>query len=204
MRRYLAWSVGAIVVAALLAPAAQGAEFTASEYPAEMHSEIPAGSQSFTTEAGTVYCDSTLAGYGEEASQTAALHATYSGCEAFGFISVSVNTEECDYVFHLDSEVAEHKYTATVSIVCPEGQSIKITAASCALEIGAQGPLSHGIVEDTTNGIIDMTAEITGINYTVTKDGLFCPFSGTGAKEGGEYVSVEAAAIESDQGLYID
>jgi len=199
-------TIGITVVAALalsvMASAAQAVEFTAENYPTEFHGENGAGSEEFNTEAGSVECASTFSGTAEEASTTVTTVPVYSECVAFGFVEAAVNTEECHYLFHLGASLGEDKYTATVTVQCPTGQSIKITAATCAAEVGAQGPLSHVIVEDTTNGFLDVTAEVTEINYTVTKDGLFCPFSGTGAKEGGEYLSNEPISI--GEGLSID
>jgi hypothetical protein len=42
------------------------------------------------------------------------------------------------------------------------------------------------------------------VKYNVTQDGFGCPFNGTGAKEGAEYIQDAAVTIKSTNGATID
>jgi len=199
--------LGIAAVAALamsvVASAAQATEFTASEYPSSFHGSNTSGEEVFSTEAGDVKCDSEFSGEAKEASSSVTAHAEYSECEAFGFVNATVDTEGCDYVFNLPAEGT----TATVDVACGEGESIKITAASCAAEVGAQEDLEHvGFANGTgeTEDEVEVTATATEIAYTVTKDGFLCPFSGTGTKEDGSYTTEGAATKITDDEHSLD
>lgn len=199
--------LGTAMVAALalsvMASAAQAVNFTAEEEPASFHGENGFGNEVFTTEAGSVECDSTFSGEGSKSPTITAIP-VYTNCEAFGFVDADVDMTSCAYTFHLESDLGGDKYTALVTIECEdEGDAIDITALSCSATVAPQGSLSHVILNDTTNGIIHVEAAVSDIDYTVTKDGFLCPFSGTGAKEGGEYNSEEPVAIGSEQGIHI-
>lgn len=202
---------GATVVAALalsgVAAGAQAAEFTASEYPAAFHGELSAGGEVLETEAGAVECDTTVSGEFTEATTTKTMAVVKSNCQAFGFLSATVDTEECHYTLHIVANLGGGKYTATATYECPEGQSIKIVAASCEAEIGSQGPVPHVILTRTPGagaGRYHMQKEMEGIAYNVNKDGFLCPFGGTGAREDGSLTSVEPMEIISEQALDID
>jgi hypothetical protein len=69
-----------------------------------LHGESAAGAEEFITEAGAMECARTISGEFGEKSSTVEAHPEYSECQAFGFLSATVNTEECNYRFHLESE----------------------------------------------------------------------------------------------------
>jgi len=172
---------------------AAATELTTGAYPATATSGASAGIETFNTEAGSVKCDTSYTAELTEGSSTVAVSPSFSNCSAFGFLSATVDPEECEYVLHAGEEVETGKYAATADLVCPEGQAVRITAASCEADVEAQEGLSTVYV---TNGegspaALEVEPEIAEINYVVTKDGLFCPFSGTGEKEGAELTSSE-------------
>ncbi|HEX3735701.1 MAG TPA: hypothetical protein VHU86_11195 [Solirubrobacterales bacterium] len=193
-------AMGAVMASAALATP----QFTATEYPVEIHGAGGTGStaEKFTTEAGTVECGaSTFTGTQSGASSTLTMHPTYTECVAFGFLSAAVNTEECNYIFHANTKVSTDHYTLSTDVSCPAGQSIKITASTCSAEVKAQtgltpvnavnDPESGGKAEDVT-----VTPAVNGqIAYTVTRDGFLCPFNGTGNKTGGSYTATGPVTV---------
>jgi len=204
-------TLGLALIAALaigaLASSAQALEFTteSEEYPAELHGEGAAGNDVFETEGGPAECASTYSGSLGEASSTVELHPDYSECQAFGFVSATVDTEGCNYLMHLQSEYEENAFETTADIVCGEGESIKITAASCAIEYGPQENLSAFTFHLDIFPKVKLTikAALNSLEYTVTKDGFLCPFSGTGEREGGELTTNELVTLGAEPLVHI-
>jgi hypothetical protein len=191
----LGLAIGALLaLSAVIASSATAVpQFTCSSYPCQATGSNTKGSEVFTTEGGKVECDSHFITHSiNEATSTITTTPTYTNCEAFGFLSATVNTEGCSYVSHAtqtDASGTTHWWTAHVDVACPAGQSIKVTASTCKVEIKAQTGLTTDDIEkdftDPTGVHITHTEE--GIAYTVTQDGFLCPFGGTGNKTGGKY-----------------
>jgi hypothetical protein len=213
--------VAMLAMSAIVASAAQAeattAKFTAQDgtYPESFSGTNTAGNEVFTTEGGSVECDSSFSGSAAAASQTVEAHPVYTNCKAFGFLNATVTTTGCNYLFHITTKLALHKYQAHVDVVCTGGAVITIVASTCEATVGAQTGLTTVDLETMTNkapAVNDITVTATiptelggtkGIKYTVTKDGFLCPFGGTGAKTGGGYESKAAATITSAGGIHI-
>lgn len=172
----------------------------ATQYPVTIHGAT-SGIERFTSEAGAVECESSSydAVVSEETS-TVTVTPEYSKCKAsFLGTEATINMEGCTYVFHAGGKVATDSYLAVTDISCPEGHSIKITAATCKLEMKAQTGLeSVDLVDDTeASPKKDITVQptITGMAYTVTQDGIFCPFNGTGNKTDGGYTNTQGITV---------
>ena len=193
IRKFKILSVAAfavLAVSALGASGAQASKFTADAYPTTVTAESAKGNDVFHTEAGDVECKSHFEGtLAKEASETLTVTAKYTECQAFGFVSATVEMKTCDYVFHT---------SGAVDVVCGT-EPIKIVASSCTATVGGQPGLT---TVELANGTADVTAKanVTGIAYTVTKDGLFCPFNGTGAKEGATYKQGTAVTVAATNG----
>jgi len=195
--------VAVLAMSALAATAAQAApQFTCSAYECSATGSNTIGSETFTTEAGGVQCDShftveevgTTVGTGIQNAETkVTVTPTYTGCTAFGFLGATVNVEGCDYVFTATEKIAEGVYTHHVDVVCPTGQSIKITAGTCKAEVKAQTGLTRVKTTNLANGTVTVQPEVGGISLNVTQDGFGCPFSGTGAKTGSYHGHVVVA-----------
>lgn len=179
-------------------------EFNAESYPVTIHGTGANIGEKFTTEAGAVECEVShyhgeiSAHYHSTFPSTATVHPTYTGCKAFGFLSATVTTTGCDYVFHVTEKVIADYYRAHVTIECEVGKSIKITASTCAAEVKPQSLTTVDITNDTAatpKKDITVKPTVTGIKYTVTSDGFLCPFGGTGEKAGGEYSTAENGRI---------
>jgi len=224
IRKFKALGVALVAVMAMsafVASAAQAIHIDTGTYPATVHGTGENIGEEFNTEAGQVKCKvSHYTGNVSEISSTLTVHPTYTECSAFGFLSATVSTEECNYVFHAtEHEAATGTYRAHVDVTCPVGQSIKIVASTCKAEVKAQTGLTTVDITNMTgapgSGITDdLTVKATlgkgkegggngkegPVAYTVTQDGIGCPFSGTGAKTGGEYATKEYFTLTSSTG----
>ncbi len=187
--------VAVLAMSAVVASAASASNFTASKYPTAATAASEKGNDDFKTEAGSVECKASFAVDALEGpSETATVTPTYSECQAFGFLSATVNMNGCDYVFHTNGEV---------DVECPAGKVITIVASTCEATVGTQTGLKSVALSNSGAGI-SAQANVTGIAYTVTKDGFLCPFNGTGAKTGASYVQNKAVQVSSTNGATID
>lgn len=183
----------------LLLPSAAGASnFEALEYPAAV-TGTQEGTFVFKTEAGSLECpEGTFSGTLSEASSTLSLLPTFAKCKAFGFLEATVTPEGCVFVLHAGAETSLYNFSGTTDISCGEGKSIKVTTATCTAAIGSQSGLSSVSYVDQVETMPEkfkFGANLSGIGYTVTKDGFACPFNGTGAKTGG--TMTEAAVVKA-------
>jgi hypothetical protein len=188
----------------------------AGAYPATIHGST-AASQKFVTEAGSIECKSSsfhaVLSEGEIETSTLTLTPEYKECKAsFLGAAATVEMEGCSYLLHVVEKTSSDNYRAYTDVTCPAGQSIKITAFTCKAEIKAQTERETvDLIDDTGGGPkkdITMRPTLGGISYTVTQDGLFCPFNGTGERTNGEYTSAENITLTgqnpSEPGQKID
>jgi hypothetical protein len=129
----------------------------------------------------------------------------YGICRINPTIRMTVDMNECDYVFHLTETVTgtvNDEYKITATIVCPTGHHISLTLFTneefhkvkkqsfCHITI-TEAPSYDGLIaRDTTNGSIDITGKIPGIvaskEFVVGTDedkGILCPTEETKAAE---------------------
>jgi hypothetical protein len=194
--------VAVLALTAVVASAASAASYTASSYPTTGTGESAVGNGIITTEAGKVECRTHFEATLTAASSQLTAKAQVSECKAFGFLNATVSMGSCDYVFN-QPQGSGDSYTATTNVACGSG-SIMVTAGTCKLTIGSQGPLSK--VELTNNTALEdvfVKLGITGIAYTVVTDGIGCPFIGTGAKTGATSTYHSAVTFDSTNGAVI-
>lgn len=195
--KVLGLAIAAVMaMGALSASAASAANFTAAEYPVTIHAE-GGGSETFHTLAGDVVCNtSTFSGSATGASETLTVHPEYSDCKVFGILNSTVDTTGCNYIFHTGSGSGDN-WTATVSVSCGSGSSIKVTAATCAAEIKSTGQLSSvDLINNTGAGDVEVNPTVGGIPYTVTKDGLGCGFGKVGEERSdGTYTATKNITV---------
>lgn len=175
----------------------------AGTYPVTIHGSTTAG-QKFLTEAGSVECKSStfhaVVSAEEKETSKLTLTPTYKECKAsFLGVAATVEMEGCAYVLHVAEKASADNYRAYTDISCPAGKSIKIVAGTCKAEIKAQTERETVDLVDDTGASpkkdITMRPTLAGIAYTVTQDGAFCPFNGTGEKTAGEYTSAEGITL---------
>jgi hypothetical protein len=172
---FLALAMGVFLVFPAISSASN---FTANSYPATFTGT--SSGQEFVLEAGKVECSTThFEGTLAASSSSVTIAAKYTSCKAFGFVAATVNMNGCDYVFST---------FGTWEIHCG-ASPITITASNCEVTINSQAGLAPLSLANGSGGLW-LGPETGSLAYTVTKDGFACPFSGTGAKIGGDYISV--------------
>ncbi len=189
-RRLSLIAAASAALVGLAASPAQAGEFEASVYPVIVSGEAVEGSHVLAAGELKVTCASVeLDGELPGQTETLMVSPTYSGCTSFG-VSATVQANGCQYELVPGEEVEEDRFSGTVDIVCPEGQTATVVALAgkCKAEIGSQsGIASFAYQSDFEPEPADVTveAEAKEISYTVTKDEFPCPFSGTGEKSDG-------------------
>lgn len=168
-----------LALLAIGASTASAAAFQAAEYTAELKGQQE-GSHVLTAEGGLSITCTTVSMSGEmtKASETIELTPTYSGCTASG-LSATVATEGCKFRFDANA--------SDMDIVCPGTNAILVKAVTCEAKIGSQNGITT-VTNSNSKGppeAVSINASLKGIKYNKVKDGLFCPFSGTGEKEDG-------------------
>jgi hypothetical protein len=181
------------------------AEFEAGAYPASAHGSGSLGAFQLETEAGSLDCGGDFFFGGKLSAASSQISFGYAGlsCSAFGFESATVKAEECRFAINARSELAADEFDAYVSLICPAGKSIKITAGTCSVELKSQWMLKTvEIVNDTAATpypIVTVTPEVTGLQYLITQDGLGCPFAGTGMRSSGKINGSEPLTFTAEK-----
>lgn len=202
--------VAVLALSAMVASAASAAgQYTAASYPTSGTGHSPAGNDVFKTEGGTVECTATFAATLNAPTSKLTVVPTYTGCKAFGFAAATVEMDECDYTFETPAKTAtSHLWTAPVAVDCPAGKEITVIAGNCEIRIPAQTPGGHAMIQAKTNtpaspDDVTVQATVTGITYTVVKDGFLCPFAGTGERHDGTYTQGVPVTFHSSNGKSI-
>jgi len=140
------------------------------------------GVQRFQTPEGTIECTTaTFSAYSEtEVLGELTVKPHYTNCSTFGFSKNDINLNGCTYTFTTPVSLGSETVTwggEQLHLVCPTGSQIEITptffgASVCTQLIGPQTPTGGHIVgvNKTSEGIVDVTLEITlsGLHYTGT------------------------------------
>ena len=183
--------IAVLALTAVVASSASAANYTASSYPTTGVGESALGNDVFTTEAGKVECSTHLTIHIGVKTPTVQGTFIYSNCKAFGFLNATVTG--CVYTFTEPTGSAD-SYSAKVDVT----STCTIVASTCEVKVEPQTGLSSvAITNETAAGDVKVKANVTGIAYNVTKDGIGCPFSGTGKKAGATYVQGSAITVDS-------
>ena len=182
----------ALALTAVMASAASATgTYTSSQYPTTGTATSASGNDTFTTEAGTFECNTHFEGSLNAPSSHLRIKVTHTECR-FSIFTVAVHTNGCEYTFETPAKVSVDNYTAPVQVVCPAGKVIQITTPAgspfCEITVAPQTPAgSVAIVDNTATGDVALAFGLTGINYTVTKDGFGCPYASLGPKTGARH-----------------
>jgi hypothetical protein len=157
------------------------------------------GTNTFTVEGTAVECSTAkfaVVGETSSPSETVVVHPEYSGCKAFSFLSATVTTTGCNYTLNA---------AGTVTIGCTGTNKITIVGGTCEATVGSQGPLSGIAYENITGSpsTVKVTANVTTVGVTKTKDGIACPFSGTGSATGTYAGKVIASGVNASTGVAV-
>ena len=137
------------------------------------------------------------------------VHPVYSGCKAFGFVSATVTTTDCNYLFMPEGTEDEKMFfnAGEFKVECDAGRTINIDAGTCSASIGPQTVTTGIEFSNTTNSPGEFDIHTTGSPVTVTKnvDGFFCSFSGTGNTTGTYTATARVRCFEGNtqKGCYI-
>jgi hypothetical protein len=203
-------AMAALALTAVAASAAQAAPaFHVESAPATLTGEQTT-TQEFTTNSGIVTCSTATFSGTTTVTETTTQEMTpsYSGCKAFGFLSSTVEHNECKYVFHLVAGGVS-PFPATVDVVCPGGKAIVVKSAftNCVVTVTSQNTLTGVTFTNTgtkTTRDLDVSLSIEGITYTQT--GTNCA-GGEGTFHNGKMHG--AATVKADnssgvqEGLFI-
>jgi hypothetical protein len=194
----------AVFLFAVSASPASALKFTASTYPTVGTAESALGNDAFTTEAGKIECKSHFEGSIAAAQSTLTVKATYTKCQAFGFISATVSMNSCVFEFTSPTETAADTFSGAAHVRC-SGEPALLVAGTCKATVGEQSPGgSVSGTDNTATGDASVQANVNEINYTVTQDGIGCPFEGTGPKTGATYVQAQPVTVQATNGATID
>jgi hypothetical protein len=185
-------ALAVLALGAFLASAASAAEFHSElEHTIIKGSQAAAFNDKFTVSAGTTECENTSYS-GTQATKTSTTQsasATYSGCTATFGLSVTVDPNGCEYVFHTAA-------TNTVDIVCPGATKyIAVTAPGCEITIPEQTGLK-GITFTNSSPETDIIVHIditNQIKYIEHDKGFFptCAMHNTEQTSNGSYTGRE-------------
>jgi hypothetical protein len=158
----------------------------------------------FGTKTSTIQiaCNLTFAGtVSEKTPSKVTVHPTYSECVKVLGLTITVDTEGCDYVLY--AETTEHTKTddkgvnegketdAPVEIECTSGNNIKITIGSvCTITITSVAEKLHGVVYDNEG-----TLKARDIKVTPTVDNTKYQAPGIGCRIGGLKAEAEDGFI---------
>jgi hypothetical protein len=203
-------AVAALALTAVAASAAQAApEFHVESAPATITGE-QTGTQKFTTNAGTVECQTaTFKGSTSVTTTTTQeLIPSYSNCSAFGgFLNASVVTTGCGYLFHLTAGGVS-PFPATVDVKCSAGSKITVTAGSCVVTVEAQTGLGGITLTNTgtkTTRDVDAALNVTGVKYNTSSGCINGAATGltNGVLEGNATIKADVGSTATQQGLFI-
>ena len=189
MTRTLKGLTALLAVGLLLSVSAAAAEatpvFGAGKYPATVTggTTIVIG-----TGASTVTCPVEFDGTLNAASSTLELGTVFrfAECNAWGFVNMTISNQ-CKQLFHATEKQAADQYKAHYGLKCPAGTALILTAGTCQIEIKEQESRTTVDIDNDTGAPnrVTLDYEVSGLAYTVTKDGFGCALEGLGAKTNG-------------------
>jgi hypothetical protein len=156
--------VVAFVVALLAVTAAPASASFHSETAHTVWSGTQVAEDVVTFNAGTWKCkEKSFSGTTSAAtSSTLNLTPSVSECTAFGFVNAAHDINGCEFQYH---------DTKTMSLVCPEGKSLVITAFNCWITLSPQSGLTGVTYTNVGSGKsrdITISQSTSGIKYTQT------------------------------------
>jgi hypothetical protein len=191
-------AIAAVAAMAFIGVAsASAAEFHAGSNPARVKA-TNTNNHVFTAGLiGNISCESATftGGFVAVPAKTLEVTPAYSKCTFLGVSNVEVKTNGCKYVFKQPE--GSGPFTGKVDVVCPEGKTITFGTATCTVTVPGQTGLSkveYVNTKTTEPWDVDVTANVTGIEYTAT--GACNGFPGT--HKDGVYKGAATAIAENE------
>ncbi len=175
----------------------------------------------FKTNAGTVSCSTaTFTDSLSGPSPWVKAQATYTGCTAFGFINANINMKDCEYEFHVTTDLQDEgpdlEHSGTVDVINKAGATktcaeepitITVSGTACVVTVGPQTGRSTVTFTNGGSGTsrtVTVASNISGITYTQNAS---CS-GGAGTFTNGTYTG--SASVKGDnskgkqQGIWIN
>jgi hypothetical protein len=129
-------------------------------------------------------------------------------CTAFGQ-PATITTTGCHYLLHTATKTpAGTGWHVVTDLTCEAGKAIKIVTGTCEVTVSPQTGLATSEVTNSGSASPETAMDlllhtnITGIKYTVVKDNIGCPLSGTGSFSKGDYTGkTTVTATDSTTGV---
>lgn len=206
--------VAALALSAMTASAAFGtAKFTtvSGEYPSvaigEQESSLHTLSYFEATPGEKIGCKvAKYEGTLTEASTNLTITPHYRECQATGALTVNatVDLNGCDFLFEALTNTSATDTHGAAKVVCPAGQKITVTAATCSVHVFPQ-TIKKGITyTNLANGQVTVDVDVTNEIHYEDTDGFLCPFSGNTTGTNGNFVSSVLVKGFKDEGSVAD
>jgi hypothetical protein len=145
---------------------------------------------------GLIITCGTISGEGTQLNHTAAeitvTNISYKSCTLGGSSSLTINMSECSYLFAA---------SGTVTIKCPEKQTIRAETPGCVYRIPPQGPLtgiSYTTIGSSPNREITVATNVKGIAVTIEGFKSACILDPSHSFEGTDTTGNSIATAETD------
>lgn len=216
MSKFKAFGLALLAIGAMSAIAAQGAmAVTNHSFESEQVVTVLTGESTnvhrFVATNRPIRCNTaTFTGTTKEkVADEVTVHPKYSGdCTVEGTgVSVTVDTDGCNYVFDSDTTPNGEAEDAPVEIECEEGHEITVTAPGCTIHVPPQKVHGVSFANEGSGETADLvvTATVTGITYTVTELGFcFLLGLGEGTHHDGTYTGTATVKGFEDEGVIAD
>lgn len=121
-------------------------------------------------------------------SPSLALAPSFSECSGFGSLATTVSANGCTFLWAANGESWGPGFPARLDVECPAGKAILFDAGSCAVEVGPQAGLGTGVLSAQAGSSpkrVALASQVSGLQYTKTKDLSGCPLAATGPRSDG-------------------
>jgi hypothetical protein len=127
-----------------------------------------------------------------EGATTVTVTPTASECTAFG-LPATVEHNECTLVMHSGETTGNGGWQVITTLACPAGKAVTLKTATCEVSITSQElstaeVANSGSASPETAMDLLVNVNVSNAKYTVVKDGIGCPLTGTGSFSKGDAV----------------
>lgn len=132
-------------------------------------------------------------GVGTSSTGATTITVTPTFGECVGSLVFIVEHKECTFILHTGTTTGPSGWSVGTTLSCPAGRALTFRTMTCEFTFGSQelptaSELTNSGVSSPETGMdLLLHFKLTGIKYTVVKDGIGCPLSGVGNFSEGDY-----------------
>lgn len=192
--------IATLAMSAVVASAAQAANFTAAKYPVSIKGVQINGLHNFTAAGTGVSCEeAAFSSSAAAATPDLTVSAEYNNCEdeIFG-LNASVTMNGCNYTFTEPTTPVGGTSTGKVDLVCPVNKVVEVHASTCTFTVFPENNLGTVTYHNEPNDV-RISINVTGIDYQVHR-GFLCPISSTYSTKHGDGVYEGSATVTGTSG----